>query len=281
MPFNRGSVFARAAIQSTSARLCAASQPHSTKMNLLTRADARWPSQNPQAAWAGSERQVHPATRNENVRDSRNARANPRWIGNVADSFRFQIATRPGLLRRLINTTGHGAGMDKMFLQMRNVFEKNHVMPERDVIEQHQMLVQLAHVANMRNDRHAKFAAQQADGDKFAHARHPHRVHLNEAGAFRLQIIFENDAVGNMLAQRELGRRDRIRQSFVAEHIVGMRGFLNPERIDGSQSLADVQRLRQRPLLVGVHHHARAGRRQLPAQCWRGANRVRDRASRP
>ena len=59
-----------------------------------------------------------------------------------------------------------------------------------------------------------------------------------------------------MFAQRKLGRRDGIRQSFVAQHVVGMSRFFNPKRIDDAQFLANVQSLRQRPLLIGVHHDA-------------------------
>ena len=50
--------------------------------------------------------------------------------------------------------------MHKMLAQVRNMFEKNHFVPERDVIEQNQMLVQLPHVTDVRHDRHAEFAAQ-------------------------------------------------------------------------------------------------------------------------
>jgi hypothetical protein len=60
----------------------------------------------------------------------------------------------------------------------------------------------------VRHDRHAEFFAKQTDGKEFAHARDAHSVHLNEPGAFGLQIVFEDHPVGNVFAQRQLRRRN-------------------------------------------------------------------------
>ena len=103
-------------------------------------------------------------------------------------------------------------------------------MAECDVVEQNEMLMKLAHVADVRHHGHAKFAAKQADGEKFAHARDAHGVHLNEPRALGLQIVFENDAIRNMFAKRELRRRNRVGERFVAKDIVGMRRLFNPKR---------------------------------------------------
>ena len=130
--------------------------------------------------------------------------------------------------------------MNKVFAQVRDMFKKNNFVAERDVVEEDEMLMKLAHVADVRHDGNAKFARKQTDGDKLADSRHAHSVHLDESGAFRLQIIFENDAVGNVLAQSEFGRRNGVGKCFVAEHIVWMRRFFNPKWIDGAQPLANV-----------------------------------------
>ena len=53
-----------------------------------------------------------------------------------------------------------------MFLQVRNVFQKQRFMPNRHVIEQYQMLMKLPHVANVRHDRNAEFFRQQADDNE-------------------------------------------------------------------------------------------------------------------
>jgi len=44
----------------------------------------------------------------------------------------------------------------------------------------------------------------------------------------------------------------------VGEHVVGMRRFLDPVGIHRAQAAADIERLRERPLLVGVQHDANA-----------------------
>jgi hypothetical protein len=70
-------------------------------------------------------------------------------------------------------------------------------------------------------------------------------------------IILENDPVRDVFAEREFCRHNGVGQRFVTEHIIGMRRFFDPEWIDVTQPLADVERLRQAPLLVRIHHHAR------------------------
>ena len=136
--------------------------------------------------------------------------------GRAHDLGRFQIAARPGFLGCLVNAAVNAAGMDKMFAQMRDVFEEYNFVAKCDVVEQNKMLMKLAHVADMRHHGHAKFAAKQTDGDEFAHARNAHGVHLNESGASGLQIVFENDAVRHVFAQRQLRRRNRVSERFVA-----------------------------------------------------------------
>jgi hypothetical protein len=63
---------------------------------------------------------------------------------------------------------------------MRDVFEKYDLVAEGNVIEEHEMLVQLAHVANVRNHRQTKLLCHQADGEKFAYASEPGAIRLNE-----------------------------------------------------------------------------------------------------
>ena len=163
---------------------------------------------------------------------------------------------------------------------MRDVFEKYDFVAEGDVVEQNKMLMKLTHVADMRHGGHAKFAAKQAHGEKFAHARHAHGVHLDEPGAFSLQIILENDAIGNMFANRELRRRNRVGERFVAKDIVGMRRFFDPKRID-RRAAAGKCRVLVAASIAGLRPPSRGPCRQrLREQCARGANRVRDRASR-
>jgi hypothetical protein len=173
------------------------------------------------------------------------------------ESGRLQAAATAGFLWSLINAAFDFAWMDKVFAQVGDVFEEDGFVAERDVIKQDQMLVKLPHVAYVRHNGHAKPAAQQTDGEEFAHAGNAHGVGLQEAGAFRLQIVFEDNPVGDMLAERKFDGGNGIRECFVAKHIVRMCWFFDPKWINGAQSLADVKGLGQGPLLVGIHHHAR------------------------
>jgi len=91
--------------------------------------------------------------------------------------------------------------MNKMLLQMRNMFEEQRLMPHGDMIEQDQMLVQLPHITHVRNYRYPVFAAKQTDGDEFAHPSDPYGVYLYESRTAGLQIVLEYDPVRHVLAQ--------------------------------------------------------------------------------
>ena len=56
-------------------------------------------------------------------------------------------------------------------------------MAKRNVTEQSQVLMQLPHVADVRNHGHAELAGQQTHREKFTHPGDAHGVHLNESGA--------------------------------------------------------------------------------------------------
>lgn len=51
-----------------------------------------------------------------------------------------------------------------MFPQVWNVFQKQNVMSHGDVVEEHEMLMNLSHVADVGQYRQAKFLGQQAHG---------------------------------------------------------------------------------------------------------------------
>ena len=146
-----------------------------------------------------------------------------------------------------------------MFAQVRDMFKEYDFVTEGDVVEQRVVLVELAHVTDVGHNRHAKFTAKQADGDEFAHAGNPYSIHLNKSSAPALQIVLEDDAIWNVFTQCQFRWRDSVGKRFVAEDVVGMRWFFNPKGIDGAQPPADVECLRQSPLLIGIHHDACLG----------------------
>jgi hypothetical protein len=67
-------------------------------------------------------------------------------------------------------------------MEVRDVFEENFRMPESDVIEQHQVLANLAHISYMRNPRHTVLAGQKVHGKKFAYTA--------QAGAIGLKVHY-------------------------------------------------------------------------------------------
>ena len=118
-----------------------------------------------------------------------------------------------------------------MFPQMWNVFEKYYFVTQRDAIEEHEMLMQLAHIPNMRHDRNAKFTAQQAHGKELAYSCDSRRVHLDKRSTLCLKIILEDHSIWNMFAHRQFERRNRFGKRFVSENVVRMRRFFDPKRI--------------------------------------------------
>jgi len=63
----------------------------------------------------------------------------------------FKIAAAARLLWRPVYATRDLHRMNKMFLQMRDMFQEQGLVSQHDVIEQHQVLVQLSHVTHMRH----------------------------------------------------------------------------------------------------------------------------------
>ena len=47
-----------------------------------------------------------------------------------------------------------------MFLQVGDAFEKQRIVPECDVIEEHEVLMNLAHVSHVGNHRQSEFARE-------------------------------------------------------------------------------------------------------------------------
>jgi len=84
--------------------------------------------------------------------------------------------------------------------KVRDVFEEDGGEIESDVIEEHEMLVELAHVADVGDHRDTELLAHDAHGKKLADAGDADGIHLDETGAFRLQVVFENHAVRHVFA---------------------------------------------------------------------------------
>ena len=69
----------------------------------------------------------------------------------------FEIRACTRLCRRSINAVAHVGGMNKIFMKMIHVLEKELVVTQGDVIEEAEMLVDLSDVANVRHHFQAEF----------------------------------------------------------------------------------------------------------------------------
>ena len=83
--------------------------------------------------------------------------------------------------------------------QVRDVLAKPGLMSKGDVIEQYQMLMDLPHVADVRNYRQTKLASQQTDRQKFRNACNARAIHLHEPHRASLHEILENNSIGDVL----------------------------------------------------------------------------------
>jgi hypothetical protein len=144
-----------------------------------------------------------------------------------------------------------------MLAEVRDVFKEDGGQVETDVIEEHEMLVELAHIIDVWDDGDAELLTHDAHGKKLAYTRDADGIDLDEPGAFGLQVVFENHVVRHVFAEGQFHRGDGIGEGLVAGDIVGMRGFLDPEGLDFREPRADIKRLGQGPLLVGIDHDAR------------------------
>ena len=119
--------------------------------------------------------------------------------------------------------------MNEVLLQMRNVFQKNDLMPQGDVVEQHEMLMDLAHIPDMRDDRQPGLARQQTDGNEFADAADARAIDLDKVGGFELDVVLEDDPIGDMLSDRQSQRSDLTCQLLVPDDVVGMGRLFDPD----------------------------------------------------
>ena len=78
-----------------------------------------------------------------------------------------------------------------MVAQVWNVLQASHFVSRRNMIEQHEMLMQLSHVSNMREYGKAKCLCKETDGQDLAHSRNSCAVDLDIVKRLRLHKRFE------------------------------------------------------------------------------------------
>ena len=73
----------------------------------------------------------------------------------------LQVARGAWLQRGFVVTVAQAGGKYKMVAQVRDVFEKQNIVPKRNVIEEHQVLVQLPDIADMGTTGYPNFFARK------------------------------------------------------------------------------------------------------------------------
>ena len=73
-------------------------------------------------------------------------------------------------------------------------------MAQRHPVEEHQVLVNLPHVAHVGHDGQVELLGQQADGNELADAADARAIDLDEVGGAGLHVVLEEHPVRNMLA---------------------------------------------------------------------------------
>src|ERR1700749_1994714 len=122
--------------------------------------------------------------------------------------------------------------MHEVLTKVRNVLEECHFVIERYVVEQHQMLMHLSHVTDVRNNGPIEDLCHEAHSEKFADARNSGAVDLNEGESRCFEEVLEKYPIGDVLASGYLHRSDGFRKFDMCKKIIRMGGFLDPERIE-------------------------------------------------
>src|SRR5271163_1237752 len=115
---------------------------------------------------------------------------------------------------------------------MWDVFKEIHLMVEGNVVEQDQMLMNLAHIPDMRHDRQLELPCHHAHGKKLAYAGEPRAVCLHKVHTAIEEIVFEQNSVRNVLTGGNTNRSDCAAEFYVCVDIVRMRGLFNPKRLE-------------------------------------------------
>src|ERR1700724_1226142 len=113
------------------------------------------------------------------------------------------------------------------------------------MIEQHQMLVNLSHIPNMRNNWQTKLPGQQAYREELGNSGNPRTVYLHDLHRLLLHEILEHEPVGNVLSQRNRDWLDRLGERAVCLNVIWMRWFLYEVRRHFAKLFAHLKRSRK------------------------------------
>ena len=115
----------------------------------------------------------------------------------AARSQFLQIAGGPCVLRRAIESAVDLCRMNKVLAQVRNILDKLRIVPHGHMIEQHQMLVNLAHVSYCGTTGKLNFWLKDYR-QKLADAGQPRAICLHIMHGAGLDEVFEHHSIRNV-----------------------------------------------------------------------------------
>src|SRR4029079_4855508 len=177
---------------------------------------------------------------------------------------------RAAVARRLwrqVAAAAHHHRIDEMLVQVIDELGDAvvHARRHRQKVPHRQVLHQFAEpdAARVRADRDSELRRHQDDGEILVHAAQAAAVDLAEADGAGLQELFEEHAVGAVLAGGDADWRHRPRDRRMAEHVVRAGRLLDPPQVEAGQRAHALDRFADVPALVGVDHQAAVGADRL------------------
>src|ERR1700744_2826255 len=101
--------------------------------------------------------------------------------------------------------------MHEVLTKVRNVLEECHFVIERNMVEEHQVLMHLSHVTDVRNHGPIEDLCHEAHSKKFTDARNPGAVDLNEGESHCFEEVLEKYPIRDVLASGYLHGSDGLR----------------------------------------------------------------------
>src|ERR1700760_4818203 len=98
--------------------------------------------------------------------------------------------------------------MNEVRSEVRDVLKKLCLEPEANMVEEHQVLMHLAHITDMRHNRKIENLRQKAHSEELAHTRDSRTVDLDERKRIGFHEVLEQDAVRYVLPGRNLNGAD-------------------------------------------------------------------------
>src|SRR5580658_1432982 len=116
------------------------------------------------------------------------------------------------------------------------------------------MLVNLAHITDMRHNWQLKLSCHQTHRHELADACQSRAISLDIMHAATEEIVLEHDPVGDVLAGGYAYWRDGPSKPCMSVDVVRVRRLFNPKRSKRGQGPAPAHRFERIPTLIGVKH---------------------------